>query len=356
MRNSRSTQAVLLLAVMVLLFSGCDFMKSGGGGSATTYELSKLTLTMQGKGVIAAQPAPLAGGLYPRGTTVQLKATGNLRNSFWTFVVAIMLSGMSGAIDGLNVTLFSNWSGDLAGSANPASIQINKDTSVQAVYSRMGVLSIETPGATMGGSGGPSAPPYAEISYSAGRPSHADFYDSATRTRHYMTSSFIFNSSGQCTVVYARVPEGQTGPNDEPAGTLLCTTNYTYTSSGDISMISSVSSNFTMDIQYEYDSLGRIASMSMNQGTSYGQTMYCSYGDSGDLQQLDSYQNGVYNYYICTSDSNGNVTKLDIYDQDGVLNPGQGFSLVYDSNGLLNVATLSMGSGSMTSTLGWVPL
>jgi hypothetical protein len=61
-------RAVVLLAAIAVLASGCDFLQNGGGGGGLQYDMSKLTVTMQGRGVVTQQPAPLSGGKYPKGT------------------------------------------------------------------------------------------------------------------------------------------------------------------------------------------------------------------------------------------------------------------------------------------------
>jgi hypothetical protein len=341
MRIKGFIRGVLLVACITLVVSGCDFLQ-GGGSAATFYELSRLSLSMQGRGVIMAQPAPLSNSTYPKGTTVQLKASGDLRNSFWMFVMTLMF-GNSGAVDGLNCSLFSNWAGDLAGSVNPASIQVNKDAAVQAVFTRQGVTMITTPG----GSQYSGPPPYCEVIYSAGRPLHADFYDGPLPTGvKYMTSTFLCNSSGRCTVAYAY---------SSPGGVKMCTTTYHYTDSGDIASIDYQFPSYAQNVQYQYDSLGRVSSMMMTIASSTTQSVYCTYDDSGNILQIDSYLNGTYTYFVCTSDSNGNVTDLIAYDQSGTPQPSQDMHMVYDLNGLLYQATLPIG-GSATATLGWAPL
>jgi len=342
MKVSRCIQVVLLLVVLSIIASGCDFLQNQGS-AASPFKLNKLVMTVQGKGNIIAQPAPLSDGTYPAGTTVQLKAVGDLRNSLWRFVMAIQFA-TSGAVDALNVSMFSQWTGDIVSSTNPVSLQINKDTQVQAVFGRFGVTSITTPG---GKPDGTTPPPYAEILYNSGRPYRANFYQ-ADQTTLYMSSTFIFNSAGKCTVVYAR----------DPGGTLQSATNYSYTASGDYDKMTVQTSGYTTTIQYGYDSLGRVSSMRMISGSSWSQDMYCTYDDNGILQQMDVYFNGTYGYYLCTHDSNGNITEMSQYDQNGQSVAGYSISLVYDTNGLMSQTTMpNQGSGgSSTVNLGWQPL
>jgi hypothetical protein len=346
MKTKIIIRTVVLFATIAMLASGCDFMQSGGGSSGPQFQMSKLTVTTQGKGLVTQVPAALSGGQYPKGTTVQLRAAGNMRNSLWTFIMALMFAN-SGAVDGLNVTLFNNWTGDLAGATNPAAIVLDTSKTIQAVFVRQGVTTITTPGgATVANSNAP--PAYAELIYSAGRLLHANYYATSAPSGQFLATSYTYNSLGQCTVAKATDPTGVT---------TLCTTSYTYTASGDVSTEILQYPSYAQNVQFTYDTLGRVAAMTMNMTGSgtYTQEVYCSYGDNGILMQMDVYVNGVYSYYLATTDANGNVTKLAGYNQDGTPNPGSNISLAYDANSLITQATLPMGS-SYVCTLGWAPL
>jgi hypothetical protein len=347
MKLCRRVNWILLIIGFVLLLSTCDFLQNQGGGSATSFVMNKLTMNVQGKGSIVAQPAPLSDGTYPKGTTVQLNASGDLRNGFWRFVISLMFS-YTGAIDPLNMSKFIQWTGDINTSANPTTLQITKETQVQAVFSRVGVTTFTT---ANGRTDNNAPPPYAVITYDAnGRPTRADFF-LANQTTEYQYATFMYNSAGQCVVVYCK---------DYLTNAFLWITNYTYTASGDYSKITmqNVPSGYTFTFTYGYDSLGRISAWNMTQtssGNPYGQDMYCSYDDRGILQQLDVYINGTYSYYLCTHDSNGNITQMQGYDQNGLPMGGmnQTITITYDANGFLSQLSMPNGSYPYTVTLGW---
>lgn len=82
----------------------------GGGGGTTNYTLTVNVLPL-GAGAVSLNPA---GGIYAAGTTVTLTATAN-----------------TGYV-------FSNWSGDLTGTTNPATITMNANKSVTAVFTPSG--------------------------------------------------------------------------------------------------------------------------------------------------------------------------------------------------------------------------
>lgn len=82
----------------------------GGGGGTTNYTLT-VTVSPLGAGTVSLNPA---GGTYAAGTTVTLTATAN-----------------TGYV-------FSNWSGDLTGTTNPATIIMNSNKSVTAVFTTSG--------------------------------------------------------------------------------------------------------------------------------------------------------------------------------------------------------------------------
>jgi hypothetical protein len=316
-----------------------------GGGSL--FQFNKVSMSVQGKGSIVPQPAPLPDGTYPKGTSVQLNAIGDLRNGFWRFVISLMFS-YSGAVDPLNMSKFIQWTGDITSSTNPAALQVNKDTQVQAVFGRVGVTTFTT---TNGRTDGSTPPPYAVISYDVnGRASQADFFNT-NQTTEYQYSKFLYNSAGQCILVYCK---------DYTTNAILWITSYTYTASGDYSKITmqNVPNGYMFTFQYGYDSLGRISSWNMTQtssGSPYTQDMYCSYDIQGILQQLDVYANGVYSYYLCTHDVNGNITQMQGYDQNGNQMGGmnQTITITYDANGLLSQLTMPNGSYPYTLTLGW---
>ncbi len=89
--------------------------------SATpTKFLLTLTASPAAGGMVTATPAPSSGGLYGAGTEVSISATPN--------------SGYS----------FTGWSGDLAGSANPASLDMLGPHSVTANFTKNASLTITT--------------------------------------------------------------------------------------------------------------------------------------------------------------------------------------------------------------------
>ena len=332
-------RAVIAVAAVALLSSGCDFLKNGGGDTSLPFEFSKLTLLTQGSGSITAQPAALSDGTYPKGTNVQLKAASSLRNGLWKFIMAIMFAN-TGAVDGLSVSLFSNWTGDLSGAANPATIQVNKDSTVSAVFARQGVQSVTAP---LGGSSFNGPPVYFGISYYPdGRAMQADLYSNTSHTPAalYASATYTYNSAGQCTVVYTR----------DPSLNPLYTTYYTYTASGLIATISVTGTN-SMGIAYSYDALGRVDTVTMTM-SSWTQLMQCSYDDNGFLRQLDVTQNGTYYTYLCTNDANGNVTEMDEYNQSGVAQPSSNVYATYDTNGLMSTLVMN----GITCSLAWTPL
>jgi uncharacterized repeat protein (TIGR02543 family) len=81
---------------------------SGSGSGGTTYSLS-VSVSPQGAGTVSLNPA---GGVYTAGTQVTLTATAN-----------------SGYV-------FSSWSGDLSGTTNPATITMDSNKTVTAVFTQ----------------------------------------------------------------------------------------------------------------------------------------------------------------------------------------------------------------------------
>ncbi len=82
----------------------------GGGGTGTTYTLT-VTVSPTGAGTVSLNPA---GGTYTAGTQVTLTATANTGYTF------------------------SSWSGDLTGTQNPATITMNSNKSVTAIFTTSG--------------------------------------------------------------------------------------------------------------------------------------------------------------------------------------------------------------------------
>ena len=91
-------------ATVPVRFKTSSAALGGGGGGATTF---KLTLVSNGKGTVTASPAAAS---YAAGTVVTLTATP-AAGSPWI-----------------------GWSGALAGTANPTTVTITKDTSVTANF------------------------------------------------------------------------------------------------------------------------------------------------------------------------------------------------------------------------------
>jgi len=107
-----STDNPLNVTITTNIVLTANFQQLGGGGAGgTTYSLL-VSVSPQGAGTVSLNPA---GGVYTAGTQVTLTAIPN-----------------SGYV-------FSNWAGDLSGTTNPATITMNSNKTVVAVFTQQQV-------------------------------------------------------------------------------------------------------------------------------------------------------------------------------------------------------------------------